>query len=156
MHVDVTREHQWLTRLVGEWTYEHDAGDSNEKFTGEESVRAIGDIWIQCEGRGRMPDGKPAITLMTLGYDPAVQRFVGSFIGSMMTHQWIYSGQLNADGTVLTLDTEGPSFAGDGRIVKYRDAIELRGDDHRVLTSSQQGADATFATFMTAHYHRKR
>ena len=61
-----------------------------------------------------MPGGGPATTLMTLGYDPEKKRFVGTWIGSMMTHLWIYDGALDAAGKVLTLDAEGPSFAGDG------------------------------------------
>jgi hypothetical protein len=63
---------------------------------------------------------------MTLGYDPQTQRFVGSFVASMMTHLWPYNGTLNAEGTVLTLDAEGPSFAGDGATAKYQDIIEFR------------------------------
>lgn len=52
-----------------------------------------------CEGLGEMPGGGIATTMMTLGYDPARKWFVGTFIGSMMTHMWVYAG------TVLTLDT---------------------------------------------------
>lgn len=152
MHVQATSEHAWLKKWVGEWTYEFEA--PGETSTGRESVRAIGDVWIQCEGRVEMPDGTPATTVMTLGYDTAAGRFVGTFLGSMMTYMWIYNGRLEADGTRLTLDTEGPSFADDGRIVKYRDVVEWRSDDHRVLISTQQDADGNFQPFMTAHYRR--
>ena len=41
-----------------------------------------------------MPDGGPATMIMTLGYDPAKKRFVGTFIGSMMTNLWVYEGEL--------------------------------------------------------------
>ena len=34
--------------------------------------------------------------IMTLGYDPQKKRFVGTLIGSMMTHLWVYDGALDA------------------------------------------------------------
>ena len=55
-----------------------------------------------------MPDGTPATTQITLGYDPAKKRFVGTWLGSMMTHLWIYDGELSADERTLTLSSEGP------------------------------------------------
>jgi hypothetical protein len=52
-----------------------------------------------------------------------------------MTHLWPYNGTLDAAGKVLTLDSEGPSFSGDGTMAKYQDIIEFIGDDHRTLSS---------------------
>jgi hypothetical protein len=73
-----------------------------------------------------------------------------------MTHLWVYDGALDAAQRVLTLDTEGPSMTADGRMAKYRDAIEFKSDDHRVLTSHVLGDDGTWRGFMTAHYRRKK
>jgi hypothetical protein len=56
---------------------------------------------------------------------------------------------------VLTLDSEGPSMKGDGTLAKYQDAIEVKSDDHRVLTSRVLGEDGKWTLFMTAHYRRK-
>lgn len=53
----------------------------------------------------------------------------------MMTHMWIYDGALDASGKVLTLDTEGPSFAGDGKLARYQDIIEIVSADERRLSS---------------------
>jgi hypothetical protein len=154
------KEHDWLRKLVGEWTYETDApaqpGTPAEKSTGTETVRALGDIWILGEGRGEM-GGAPALSLMTLGYDPQKRRFVGSWIGSMMTHLWVYdSGELDASGKVLTLNSEGPSMAGDGTMSRYRDVIELKSDDHRTLTGNMQNPDGTWQPFMTVDYRRRK
>ena len=94
---------------------------------------------------------------MTLGYDPQKQRFVGTFVASMMTHLWSYDGTLDASGEVLTLDTLGPSFSGDGRLVRYQDIIAWEGDDHRTLRSRAMGEDGGWGPyFVTAHYRRKR
>jgi hypothetical protein len=93
---------------------------------------------------------------MTLGYDPQKKRYVGTWIGSMMTHLWVYDGELDPSKRVLTLGSEGPSFTGDGTMSKYHDVIEFKSDDHRILRSRVQGADGTWQEFMTAHYRRKK
>lgn len=154
-----TPEHRWLARLVGEWTVsmvsETDPDAPPAPF-GTERVRAIGELWTVAEGEHRMPDGGPATTIMTLGFDPKRGRFVGTWLGSMMTHLWVYDGELDADGRVLTLAAEGPSMAGDGAMRSYRDVIELRDDDHRLLTSHVLGADGAWSQIMSAHYRRAR
>jgi hypothetical protein len=161
MKVEPQKEHRWLQKLVGEWTYEGDCdmgpGQPRSKFEGSERVRSLGDIWVMAEGRGEMPVGGAATTMATLGYDPRQERFVGTWIGSMMTYLWVYDGgSLDAAGKVLTLDAEGPSMAGDGTMAKYQDVIELKSDDHRVLTSRLLGDDGEWREFMTAHYRRKK
>jgi hypothetical protein len=92
MKTEPQKEHQWLNRLVGEWTYEGEAtmepGKPPEKFKGTESVRSVGGLWVFFEGRGEMPDGGEATTFMTLGYDPQKGRYVGTWVGSMMTYLW--------------------------------------------------------------------
>jgi hypothetical protein len=41
-------------------------------------------------------------------------------------------------------------------MAQYRDVIELKSDDHRVLTSHIRGDDGTWQAFMTAHYRRRK
>jgi hypothetical protein len=156
--VEPQKEHQWLKKLVGEWTSEAEMSmeaPSAEKCRGSESVRTLGDLWVLCEGTGEMPGGGTAKMLMTLGYDPAKKRFVGTWVGSMMTHMWVYEGSLDATQRILTLESEGPGMAGDGTTWKYRDVIEFKSDDHRTLTSNAQGKDGKWQQFMTAHYRRR-
>jgi hypothetical protein len=153
------KEHQWLQRLVGEWTYETDAAQPDEpasKATGSELVKSLGGLWIVGEGKGEMPGGSSGTTQMTLGYDPDKKRFVGSWVGSMMTHQWVYDGQLDAAERVLTLNSEGPSMSGDGTMAKYQDVIELKGNDRRTLTARVLGNDGKWNQFMTTEYKRTK
>ncbi len=154
------KEHQWLQKLVGEWTYEHECSMGPDqppsKAQGIERVRSIGGLWTVAEGQGEMPGGGTAIAITTLGYDPDTKRYVGTFIASMMTYLWIYNGALDAAGKVLTLDAEGPSMTGDGKMVKYQDIIEFVSDDHRTLKSRMLGPDGKWQEFMTAHYRRKK
>ena len=154
------KEHHWLQRLVGEWTYESEARMGPDqppmKSQGAESVRSLGGLWTLAEGEGQMPDGDSFTSVMTLGYDPEKKRFVGTWIGSIMTRLWIYDGELDADGRKLSLYSEGPSMSGDGTMAKYRDAIEVVSDDHRIMTSEYQGEDGNWQKFMTLHYRRTR
>lgn len=160
MPAEPQAEHAWLQKLVGEWTSEGEGVMEPDKppvkYKGTESVRSLGGLWIVAEGHGEMPGCGPATTIMTLGYNPQRKRFVGTFIGSMMTHMWLFDGGLDASGKVLTLDTEGPSMTAEGQMAKYRDVIEIKSDDHRVLISHVLGDDGQWHQFMTAHYHRKR
>ena len=153
------KEHEWLHKLVGEWTYEFEAQEpdkSPEKLTGTETVRSMGGIWVLCEGQGEMPGGGIAVNLITLGYDTEKKHFVGTFIGSMMTSLWVYDGWLEAGEKVLTLEAHGPSFTGDGTISKYHDVIELQDSDHRTMTSSVLGEDGQWQQFMKMTFQRKK
>jgi hypothetical protein len=102
-----------------------------------------------------MPGIGAATTMMTLGYDPQKKRYVGTWIGSMMTHLWVYDGELDTAERVLTLDSEGPAMTGEGKMAKYKDVIEFKSNDHRVLTSHVLGDDGKWHGFMTANYRRK-
>ncbi|MBD2309101.1 DUF1579 domain-containing protein [Chroococcidiopsis sp. FACHB-1243] len=161
MNTEPQKEHQWLQKLVGEWTYEIEvkmgADRPAERSTGTESVRSLGGLWILAEAQGEMPGCGRATTLMTLGYDPQKQRYVGTWIGSMMTHLWVYdSGELDVAEKMLTLDSEGPAMTGEGKMAKYKDAIEFESDDRRVMTSHVLGDDGQWHHFMSANYWRKQ
>lgn len=157
MHAEPQKEHAWLEQLVGEWTYETEMlmgpDQPPAKYGGSETVRSLG-LWVVCEGQNEMPAGATGKTIMTLGFDKG--RFVGTFIGSMMTGMWLYSGHLDAAEKVLTLDTEGPSFEDQTKTAKYQDTIEIVSPDHRILSSQYQGADGQWHRFMTSHYRRKK
>jgi Protein of unknown function (DUF1579) len=159
MKVEPQMEHEWLQQLVGKWNYETEvitaSGPSPEKSTGTENVRSLGELWILAEGQGEMPGCGAATTLMTLGYDPHQQRYVGTWLGSMMTHLWVYDGELNPAKTRLTLNAEGPAMSGEGKMAKYRDVIEFKTNDYRVLSSHVLGDDGQWQQFMTAHYRRQ-
>ena len=158
MHERPTPQHAFLTRLVGEWTadFAADMGPDQPQHAsaGRERVRLLGEFWAVCEGEIGGVEGNKHVTVMTLGYDAADQRFVGTFVGSMMSHLWHYTGTLDAAGNVLTLLTEGPSFHEPGKTAPYRDVIEFFSDDQRTLTSHTPLPDGTWKAFMTARYRR--
>lgn len=129
---------------------------SIEKATGVESVRSLGELWILAEGQGEMPGCGMATTMMTLGYDPEKQRYVGTWIGSMMAYLWLYEGELDAAKQMLRLTSEGPDMVVDGKTSRYRDVIEFKSDDYRIMTSSGMSDNGQWHQFMTTHYRRQK
>lgn len=101
------KEHEWLKKLEGTWTLagEGQMGGQTFQSKGTETVRSLGGFWIvsdlQCECAGA-----PMTGLMTVGYDTAKGKFVGTWVCSMCDHMCKYEGTLQGD--VLTLNTEGP------------------------------------------------
>ncbi len=154
------REHAWLQKLVGEWTYEMEApmepGQSPTKLTGMEHVRSLEGLWVLAEGQGDMPGFGMGTTMVTLGYDPQKGRYVGTFLGSTMTYLWVYDGELDAAERALTLNCEGPSFEVEGKMAKYKDVIEFQDDDHRTMTAQMLGEDGQWHELMTMRYRRRK
>jgi len=160
MQTEPQKGHLWLKKFLGEWTGEMEAlmGPDQPlmKSKGTESVRALGDLWIIGEGKSEMPDGNQGHMILTLGYDPATNRYPGTWIGSMMTFLWVYDGELDSTEKILTLNADGPSFTDPTVTAKYRDVHEFKSDDHRVLTSHVLGDDGKWTQFMTVNYHRTK
>jgi hypothetical protein len=164
--VEARKEHEWLQQMIGEWTYEGRAEMGPDKpaheVKGEETVRGLGEVWILGEARGEMPDdGGTGYSVVTLGFDPAKGKFVGTWVGSMMTNMWIYEGSLDQSGKVLTLDTEGPDMMCDpaeaaaGKTARYQDVVEMESADRRTLTSRGLGPDGEWHQFMKLVFRRR-
>jgi len=154
MQAEPQQQHSWLKQIVGEWELEHYV-ENGEKKDGDwaETVRMIGDLWVAVEGRGSMPDGDPVTTLMTVGYDPEKERFVGSWVGSMMTKLWTYEGEVDDSGRILTLSSEGPDFENPDRVGQYHDIMEFDGD-RRIFRSEYLGKDGTWKEMMRMQLRR--
>lgn len=164
MMTEPTAEHRWLQQFVGEWTAESrmvnapgadgtPAEDTVSKAT--ETVRAIGPFWVQFESKGNFPGCGDATLQLTLGYDVRNKRFVGTWLGSMMSELWIYDITRDASGNVLTMAVEGPSMSGEGTS-NYRDVIEWKSPDHRRMTSWSEGENGEWRCFMECDYRRVR
>lgn len=157
-NVKPTMEHAWLQRIVGEWVARGEAtmgpGQPSQTWTGTETVRPIGKLWVQGEGMTDMPGQEPSVNLITLGFDPEKKRFVGIFIGSTMAYLWVYDGWL--EGNVLTLNSEAPPMKPGEKPVQFKDVVELKGDDTRLLKSYMMGPDGEWHQVMNAEYTRKK
>ncbi len=158
MQAEASPEHQWLMQLVGEWEYEHEApcGPEGEmgKSTGREVYRALGDLWVVGELTGEIPGGGSMTCITTLGYDSARGRFVGNWVGSPMTHMFVYDGERDESGNILTLNCTGPSFEDVTKMAEYQDIIEMRGRDERLFRSRYKDDAGSWQQFMEGVFRR--
>jgi hypothetical protein len=155
MQFEPRDEHRWLHQLTGDWTFEGEGimgpDQPPERMTGTERVRMLGEAWAVCE-MTQSDDAAPT-SILTLGFDPARDRFVGSFVAGPMSHLWTYEGTLDAARRTLTLETMGPSSDRPG-LVPYRDVIEIVSADERILRSEMPGPDGVWRNIMTSRYRR--
>jgi hypothetical protein len=151
-------EHNWLAQLAGEWVVDSECNMGPEappqKTKGRMSCRMLGGLWLIAEGSSDSPEGEPWTSIMTLGYDPAKGKYIGTFIASMMTHLWPYSGLVDASGKRLPLDSEGPRFDGVEGMAMYRDTIELVDKDHWNFFGEMQLDDGTWQRIMYSENRR--
>lgn len=145
-------EHRWLHRLIGRWTSVSELVPGHEDHPvhrGEETCRALGDLWVQSEG-----DLGFGPVQMTLGFDPRVGRFVGTYLCADVAHLWVYDGALAPGEDRLVLSTAGPSFLEEGKVVPYRDELELVSPDERVLRGWLRGPDGAWSQFHQVRFFR--
>lgn len=151
-------EHEWLRQFIGEWIFEGEAlepGKPPQRSTGSETVRALGDFWIVGEGKTTLAGFGDGRTLLTVGFDPAKGRYVGSWVGSMMTNLWVYEGEVDQASNTLHLYVDGPTFDGSGGTARYRDSYQMVSANERLMTGNVQLPDGQWFTFITARYTRQ-
>ena len=155
---DPLPEHAWLAKYVGEWEssaeMQCDPTQPPMLCTGTESARMLGGHWLVAQGSSDMGPMRFE-SVLTLGFEPQRQIYIGSWIDSMTGYFWQYEGAVNAAGTTLSLDTMGPYPANPDRLTRFREVTEFKSADLRVFTSSVEGDDGSWRTLMTVHYRRK-
>ncbi len=149
------QQHVWLERFVGNWLVETECIMSPDQpaiiTIGKASVRMLGPYWMIMEGVGTTPQGEWS-SVMTVGYQTRDHEFRGTFIASMMSYLWMYSGGLNANENELILDAKGPSMSGDGD-AEYQDILAYH-DSNSFTLRSQIKTEHGWVQFMTAQYRR--
>jgi hypothetical protein len=115
----------------------------------------LGGLWLVAEGTGEAR-GHEFTSILTLGYDAHEQRFVGTYIDSMQAHMWRYTGLLDAAGSSLTLETEGPVMGNPMNRARYREVIEAGDTDRKVMRSLILGPDGEWFEFARAEFRRIR
>ena len=152
------KEHEWLAQLAGEWEStmkcEAEPGKTVEGKSSEKA-RMLGGFWIVSDGKGEMM-GNAFSSILTLGYDPEKKKFVGTWVDSMTSIMWTYTGTLDEATNTLTLETEGPNPMEPGKTAKFKEVIVLKDKDHKTFTSNIQGEDGKWKEMMTATSTRKK
>lgn len=153
------KEHAWLKQFAGEWEVTSEAimepGQPAVKCTGTMNARMLGGFWVVSDLRNEMM-GMTMSAIQTIGYDPQSKKYVGTFIDSMQGYMWKYQGSVDPTGKILTLEAEGPNFMAAGRMTKFHDVYEFKSQDHMLMSSSIQGDDGKWLTFMTGDAKRKK
>jgi hypothetical protein len=151
------KEHEFLQKFVGDWESVGKGtmgeGQPEMECNGTASNRMLGGFWMVSNGKGDAM-GSPMETMMQLGFDTEKGKYVGTWIDSVFNHMWKYEGTV--EGDKLILNAEGPDMMNPGRMAMYRDEFDFKSPDHYVLTSSAQGEDGKWVTFMTADVRKKK
>jgi hypothetical protein len=93
--------------------------------------------------------------VLTIGYDPEKETYVGTWIDSMSSQKWEYKGTVDEGGKVLTLTTRGYCPM-EQKMCNFRSTMEFKSADERVFTEAREQADGEYATVMVSHYTRKK
>ncbi|MEB3287428.1 MAG: DUF1579 domain-containing protein [Vampirovibrionales bacterium] len=148
-----TKEHAWLQQFVGDWKAESDLfmepGKPPVHTTGTEEIEAVGEFWTVSEIESTMMD-KPFTGNMTLGFDTAKKKFVGTWIDSMTGKLWEYEGTVDATGKVLTLNSEGECPMNPGKLTQFKEVLELKDENTKTFTSSMLDENGKWVTVMTS------
>lgn len=154
-----TPEHAWLQQFVGDWDAVTDAfmepGKPPVQTAGTESIRPLGGFWTVSEIKSTMMD-QPFTGNMTLGYDTDKKKFVGTWVDSMTGRLWQYEGTVDPTGKILTLESEGTCPMKPGKLIRFKEVLEMQGKDDKLFTSFMQGEDGNWVTMMTSRAHRKQ
>lgn len=154
-----TEEHKWLKQFEGEWESESEGKMGPDqpvmKCKGTMSGKMLGGFWLINDMKGDMM-GVQMHGKQIIGYDTEAKKYVGTWVDNMTNHMWKYSGTVDTSGKILTLEADGPNFTQPGKTSKYRDVYEFKSKDHIVMTSSMQGDDGKWTTFMTGQVRRKK
>ncbi len=153
------KEHEWLRQFAGEWESEAEAptapGQPPVTCKGTISARMLGGFWVVSDIKGDM-FGTQITALQTIGYDPQTKKYVATWVDSTLNHLWKCEGTVDATGTTLTLEADGPNMLHPGKLARFRDTYEFKSKDHIVTTSSCLGDDGKWVTFMTSNTRRKK
>ena len=150
----------FLQKLVGEWsvtTYAvMDPDQDPYRFEGRETGRMLGRQWFVSEFYSEV-EGVVIESILTIGYDPAKEKFVASYANSNQPMLWTYEGTLNDEGTKLTLKTEGPFMGDPDQTAEYRVVIERKDADHWTMGSQIQVPDEEeWFEFLSFVYEREK
>lgn len=112
------------------------------------SARSLGGFWVVCDMKADMM-GTPMSGVLTIGYDPATQKYVGTWVDSMSSFTWSYTGSVDESGKILTLEADGPNFMANDKTTKFQDVYEFKSPDKMAIASKMLSDNGQWITFMT-------
>ena len=133
----------WLKQFSGSWTTKSAVG------VGAMNSSTIGNRWIVNEYKGKV-NGVEFVARQTLGYDERKKKFVGNWVDTTTSFQWLYTGVVQDSGKKLVLDTRGPDWEDSSKLVDYRDIYEIVSADEIKAISQIKNESGNWNTFMTS------
>ncbi len=148
----------FLQQLVGEWSAVvhavQDPAQDPYRFEGRETARMLGGQWLVSEFYSEV-EGQTIHSILTIGYDPTIEKFVATYANSMQGSLWTYHGTLNDEGTRLTLKTKGPFMGDPDRQADFRVVIECTDADEWTMGSQIHMPDEDeWVEFLSLEYER--
>jgi hypothetical protein len=154
-----TKEHEVLAQYVGDWDCVAQTvplpGEDPIKCEGSATAKMVGGFWLVSEGKATIM-GTPASGVLTVGYSPAAKKYVGTYICSLDSTLWNYTGAMDESGKKLILETEGTSVLDPTKKAKFRETLELKDKDFKTFTSEMQKDDGDWLTLVKIEYRRKK
>ncbi len=144
---------EFLKQFEGTWatiSKSPDAGDQPE--AGQKAImksRAVGNRWIVNEHSGQV-GGMYFEAVQSIGYDSKKKQFIGTWIDSVLSHTWHYTGSNDTTGKKLTLEAEGPDWTDQTKMRQYRDIYEFKSENEIAATSQMMNDKGEWQTFLTA------
>lgn len=89
--------------------------------------------------------------MLRIGYDGHERRIVATWVDSVQTMRWNYTGTL--EGDTLTLEATGPNPTEPDKTLRYRHVIAVTGGDAHTGASSVR-MDGTWIEFARYRYTR--
>ena len=148
--------HKLLERKVGTWDATLRiagidwAAPSTAVYTAELDH---GGLWLIGDYRGLF-NGQPFTGHEVQGFDSMKDRFVSTWVDSMMDHIMNFEGTYDEKTQTLAMFTD--SFDMEGKPIKERHDTKFVDADNWVFTMNQLGPDGAYKPTMTITYTRKK
>lgn len=128
-----TPEHELLQRTVGAWNVKctYFMVDPPLENEARETVEPVGPFWTVSRFEAEMM-GTPFVGRATCGYDPFEQRFVGTWVDSMLPVLYPYDGTYDEGTRTLAMKGRGnmPQFGG---VCDYRMVQQFAAEGHHTF-----------------------
>lgn len=150
-------EHALLARDVGVWDATVEMrmapGDKAQVSKGVEQSHLVGGLWLITDFKSQVM-GQPFEGRGALGFDPAKQKYVGTWVDSMSLS--ISPSEATYDAATRTLSgwMEGPDMS--GKIVRSRETTVWKNDDTRVFTIYSKSPDGVEFPGLQITYTRRK
>jgi hypothetical protein len=112
-----------------------------------------GGLWLVADYRGTF-NGQPFTGHEVQGFDALKDKFVGTWVDSMMDHIMSFEGAYDEKTQTLAMFTD--SFDLDGKPIKERHDTKFVDADNWVFTMNQLSIDGAYKPTMTITYKRKK